>query len=88
MGASISSKMSIQDPEKQNNDEKVSQTSLDQPEDKAEPSARNNQERQDRDESGVSAESSLAKNNITNEKLCGVCSEKASKYKCSRCYLP
>jgi len=85
MGASISSKMSIQDPEKQNDDEKVSQRSLDQPEDKAEPSAGNNQ---DRDEFGASPESSLAKNNDTNEKLCGVCNEKAYKYKCSRCYLP
>jgi hypothetical protein len=37
---------------------------------------------------GLSAERSLAENNISKVKLCGVCNEKVYKYKCTRCYLP
>lgn len=37
---------------------------------------------------GLSAERSLAENNVSKVKLCGVCNEKVSKYKCTRCYLP
>lgn len=33
-------------------------------------------------------ESSLAEADVSTKKLCGVCSEKEWRYKCSRCYLP
>ncbi|KAE9375437.1 hypothetical protein N431DRAFT_502334 [Stipitochalara longipes BDJ] len=33
-------------------------------------------------------ESSLAEADVPKKKLCGVCSEKEWKYKCTRCYLP
>lgn len=42
----------------------------------------------DEEAAGLSAELSLDNANVTKEKLCGVCNEKPSKYKCARCYLP
>jgi hypothetical protein len=38
--------------------------------------------------SKASEESSLAQPDIPNKKLCGICKENESKYRCSRCYLP
>lgn len=42
----------------------------------------------DQQATGLSAELSLDNANVAGEKLCGVCTEKPSKYKCARCYLP
>lgn len=39
-------------------------------------------------EAEPSAERSLARKNVSHEKLCGVCNEMIAKYKCTRCYLP
>lgn len=81
--------MSIKDPDRVNdapNTPALSHTPSDQETVLAAPDAQ--PQAVDQDGAGLSAELSLAEANVSKEKLCGVCNEKASKYKCSRCYLP